>query len=80
MAPSGPVLVTWANLHYLDFVLNWVAHVRALGIQSYLVGAMDDGILQARAPRSPDEAHITNSAACTSCGSSAAGCKGPESV
>ena len=48
MAPSGPVLVTWANLHYLDFVLNWVAHVRALGIRSYLVGAMDDGILQAR--------------------------------
>lgn len=49
MAPSGPVLVTWANLHYLDFVLNWVAHVRALGIRAYLVGAMDDGILQARA-------------------------------
>ena len=46
VAPEGPVLVTWANLHYLDFVLNWVAHVRALGIGAYLVGAMDDGILK----------------------------------
>ena len=40
------MLVTWANLHYLDFVLNWVAHVHALNISAYLVGAMDDGILE----------------------------------
>lgn len=46
VAPSGPVMVTWANFHYLDFVLNWVAHVQALGIKAYLVGAMDDKILQ----------------------------------
>ena len=47
VAPQGPVMVTWANFHYLDFVLNWVAHVDALGIKP-LVGAMDDKILQAR--------------------------------
>ena len=46
VAPEGPVMVTWANLHYLDFVLNWVDHVRACGIKSFLVGAMDDRILQ----------------------------------
>ena len=39
-------MVTWANLHYLDFVLNWVEHVRACGIKAFLVGAMDDRILQ----------------------------------
>ena len=39
-------MVTWANLHYLDFVLNWVDHVRACGIKAFLVGAMDDKILQ----------------------------------
>jgi hypothetical protein len=39
--------VTWANAHYSDFVLNWVAHVREAGINGYLVGAMDDQLLQA---------------------------------
>ena len=46
VAPEGPVMVTWANLHYLDFVLNWVEHVRSCGIKAFLVGAMDDRILQ----------------------------------
>ncbi len=47
MAVDNTVMVTWANLHYLDFVINWVEHVRGLGITSYLVGAMDDDILKA---------------------------------
>ena len=42
-------MVTWANLHYLDFVLNWVEHVRMCGVKSFLVGAMDDKILQVTA-------------------------------
>ncbi|CAL8469429.1 g8970 [Coccomyxa elongata] len=50
VAPEGPVMVTWANFHYLDFVLNWVAHVDALGIKP-LVGSMDDKILQALVDR-----------------------------
>ena len=33
----------WANHHYLEFVLNWVHHLRLLG----LVGAMDAALLQA---------------------------------
>ena len=49
VAPEGPVMVTWANLHYLDFVLNWVEHVRMCGVKSFLVGAMDDKILQVTA-------------------------------
>jgi arabinosyltransferase len=47
VAVDNTVMVTWANLHYLDFVINWVEHVRGLGITSYLVGAMDDDILKA---------------------------------
>lgn len=50
VAPEGPVMVTWANFHYLDFVLSWVAHVDALGIKP-LIGAMDDKILQVRHPQ-----------------------------
>lgn len=50
IAPVGPVMVTWANFHYLDFVLNWVEHVKTCGIKAFLVGAMDDRILQVRTP------------------------------
>ena len=42
----GPVVVTWANYHYLDFALNWVHHMRKTGCQSFLVGAMDDELLE----------------------------------
>lgn len=40
-------MVTWANFHYLDFTLNWVQHVQAANISAYLVGAMDDELLEA---------------------------------
>lgn len=40
------VLVTFANHHFGDFARNWVSHVRALGLGNYLVGAMDDRLLQ----------------------------------
>ena len=39
-------MVTWANFHYLDFVLNWVEHIRKCRVTGYFVGAMDDRILQ----------------------------------
>ena len=42
----GPVVVTWANYHYLDFVLNWVHHIKLTGCKSYLVGAMDNELLE----------------------------------
>ena len=42
----GPVVVTWANYHYLDFALNWVHHMRKTGCESFLVGAMDDELLE----------------------------------
>jgi hypothetical protein len=66
-APQGPVLVTWANLHYLDFVLNWVAHVRALGVRAYLVGAMDDAILQVAPAALQDPAPALLSCAACAC-------------
>lgn len=34
------IMVTWANHHYLDFVMNWVEHVKGVGVTAYLVGAM----------------------------------------
>lgn len=43
----GIIVITWANYHYLDFVQNWVYHVKKSGCKSYLVGAMDDELLQA---------------------------------
>ena len=49
MAKDNVVMVTWANLHYLDFVLNWVAHLQRADVSTFLVGAMDDALLQVRA-------------------------------
>ena len=39
-------MVTWANLHYLDFVLNWVEHIKQTGVKSFMVGALDNTLLQ----------------------------------
>ncbi|GAB4813810.1 hypothetical protein N2152v2_000856 [Parachlorella kessleri] len=47
VSEDNTVLVTWANFHYKDFVMNWVEHVQATGCKSFLVGAMDDDLLQA---------------------------------
>ena len=44
-------MVTWANAHYLDFVLNWASHVEAANISTYLVGALDDELLEALVSR-----------------------------
>ncbi len=47
--PKGEILViTFANVNYMDFMENWVAHARHAQIPNIIVGAMDD---QARAPR-----------------------------
>ena len=43
---NNVVMVTWANFHYLDFVLNWVYHLRRAGSEHFIVGAMDDDILR----------------------------------
>ncbi|KAK9813171.1 hypothetical protein WJX72_010080 [[Myrmecia] bisecta] len=45
-AEDKVVMVTWANFHYRDFVLNWVEHVEGCGVSAYLVGAMDDQLLE----------------------------------
>ena len=50
VAQGGVVMITWCNFHYADFARNWVAHMRRLNITAYLVGAMDDQILQAGPP------------------------------
>ena len=34
----GPVVVTWANYHYRDFVMNWVHHLQATGCKNILIG------------------------------------------
>ena len=43
-ATNNRVIVTWANFHYLDFVLNWVYHMRRTGATNFVVGAMDPEI------------------------------------
>jgi len=35
------LIVTWANLHFVDFAMNWASYIIAHGISNYLVGAMD---------------------------------------
>lgn len=42
VAKDGAVIVTWANSHYYDFALNWLRHLDALGVENYLIGAMDE--------------------------------------
>eukprot|EP00798_Chlamydomonas_sp_ICE-L_P001848 gene1848-33268_t len=49
LAKDGYIMITWANHHYLDFAMSWVYHVRKLGLTSYMVGAMDDDMLQSLA-------------------------------
>ena len=45
-AKRPPVVVTWANYHYLDFVLNWVHHIQKTGCNTFIVGAMDNRLLE----------------------------------
>lgn len=47
IAQDGMLVVTWANWHYQDFVRTWLKHVREVGITGYMIGAMDDHLLQA---------------------------------
>lgn len=51
LAKDGYLFVTWANHHYTDFAMSWVAHLQQLGLSNYLVGAMDDDILATLARR-----------------------------
>eukprot|EP00192_Tetraselmis_astigmatica_P008881 CAMPEP_0117652350 /NCGR_PEP_ID=MMETSP0804-20121206/2579_1 /TAXON_ID=1074897 /ORGANISM="Tetraselmis astigmatica, Strain CCMP880" /LENGTH=607 /DNA_ID=CAMNT_0005458389 /DNA_START=187 /DNA_END=2010 /DNA_ORIENTATION=+ len=44
VAHENVIIVTWANDHFADFVMNWVHHIKAHGISNYLVGAMDHDI------------------------------------
>lgn len=48
IAQEGYLVVTWANWHYQDFVNTWIKHVRDQGITGYIVGAMDDKLLEVR--------------------------------
>jgi len=38
------LMMACANYGYLDFVLNWVHHVRKIGVSNFVVAAMDDRI------------------------------------
>ena len=40
------IMVTWANHHYHDFVMNWVLNVRKCGLSNFMVGAMDNELLE----------------------------------
>lgn len=42
---EGIVIVTWANAHFSDFVENFVASLQRLGLENYLVGALDDELV-----------------------------------
>mmetsp|Transcript_35964 Transcript_35964/g.88593 ORF Transcript_35964/g.88593 Transcript_35964/m.88593 type:complete len:683 (-) Transcript_35964:285-2333(-) len=46
-AENNVIMVTWANHHYHDFVRNWVLNVRKCKVTNFLVGAMDNELLNA---------------------------------
>jgi hypothetical protein len=40
-ARDGLIFVTWTNGHLVDFAQNWAASLTALGLNNFLIGAMD---------------------------------------
>jgi arabinosyltransferase len=44
LGTRGAVVVTWANFHYKDFVMNWVEHLKETGCTTFLVGENRLGI------------------------------------
>lgn len=46
IAEGKVLLLTWANHHYLDFAMNWVGHMQKLGVTAYMIGALDNALLQ----------------------------------
>eukprot|EP00898_Chlorokybus_atmophyticus_P001329 jgi/Chlat1/2197/Chrsp17S02758 len=40
------ILVTFANLAYKDFVLNWVSQLKQLHVHNFIVGALHDELLE----------------------------------
>ena len=51
-AVDNLVIVTFANWAYYDFALNWVAHLRKLGVTNFLVGAPPSRPVLAVSPES----------------------------
>ena len=39
-AKEGLVIVTCANWQYYDFALNWVGHLRKIGVTNFLIGEL----------------------------------------
>ena len=61
VANNGVVIVTWCNFHFFDFAKNWLMHIRDLNINSYVIGAMDDEVLQVSATPVPSDASVVTS-------------------
>eukprot|EP00803_Ostreobium_quekettii_P009210 evm.model.scf_772EXC.7 EVM.evm.TU.scf_772EXC.7 scf_772EXC:53561-60533(-) len=43
---DGYIVVTFCNLHFVGFAINWARHLAALGVSSIAVGAMDGDALR----------------------------------
>ncbi|EPS61907.1 hypothetical protein M569_12886, partial [Genlisea aurea] len=41
------IVVTFGNLAFMDFILNWVKHLTDMGIDNLIVGALDSKVLKA---------------------------------
>ena len=40
-------MVTWANFNYLDFVQNWILHLKQINVTTYMIGTIDEKLLKA---------------------------------
>ena len=45
-AKDNFITVSFGNLHYMGFIENWVKHLQEMGVDNYVVGAMDDDALR----------------------------------
>lgn len=41
-SPDGMIIVSFVNAHYLDFARNWIRHLRQVGNEHFVIGALDD--------------------------------------
>mmetsp|Transcript_10463 Transcript_10463/g.25093 ORF Transcript_10463/g.25093 Transcript_10463/m.25093 type:complete len:507 (+) Transcript_10463:71-1591(+) len=45
-SPARQIIVTFVNFHYLSFAITWVHHLRSVGCNHFLVGAMDNQVIE----------------------------------
>ena len=51
LAQGGVLFAALGNHHYMSFVLNWVHFMHKANITNYLVGALDEDLVEVLVPK-----------------------------